>query len=63
LIWERIEDRLKRLSNRISNEDYDAIVKAIAKKIGRPPTKAQRAAIKRKTEKLLNGIVERLTKT
>jgi hypothetical protein len=61
-LWDRIEDRLKRLSNRISDEDRDAIMKALVKKVGKPPTKAQRGALDRKRALLLGDIAESLTK-
>jgi hypothetical protein len=57
-LWDRIEDRLKGLSNRISAKDRDAITKALVKVIGKPPTKAQRAALDRKREAILGDLVE-----
>jgi hypothetical protein len=52
-VWDRVEARLKHLSNRISAEDRDAIMKALVKKIGKPPTKAQRAVFDRERELIL----------
>jgi hypothetical protein len=47
LVWERIEKRLKRLSKRIRAKNRKAIVAALIKKLGKPPTKAQRAKLDR----------------
>jgi hypothetical protein len=46
-LWGRIEKRLKRLGKRISAKDRKAIMVALIKKIGKPPTKAQRAKLDR----------------
>jgi len=61
-LWERIETKLKRLGNRISAEDREAIMKALIKKIGKPPTKAQRAALDRQREQLLGDMADGLAK-
>ena len=62
-LWEHIEERLAGLSNRISPEDHKAIMEALIKKIGRPPTKAQRAKLDRSSrEELLNGLAPALGK-
>jgi hypothetical protein len=55
-VWDRIEDKLKRLGNRISDEDRDAIVKAVIQKIGKPPTKAQRDALDRSREEFMGAL-------
>jgi hypothetical protein len=39
-LWERIEQQLDRVHNRISAEDRKKIEAALIKKIGKPPTKA-----------------------
>lgn len=59
-VWDRIDDRLKRLGNRISDEDRDAIMKALIKKIGKPPTKAQRVVINRNREAILGDLADKL---
>ena len=47
LIWERIEKHLERLGKRIPAKDREAIMAALIEKIGKPPTKAQRAKLDR----------------
>jgi hypothetical protein len=47
-LWERIERRLDKLGKRISDDDRKRIVAALAKKAGKPPTKAERIAAHRK---------------
>ena len=47
LIWEHIERQLKRLGKRIPAKDREAIITALIKKIGKPPTKTQRAKFNR----------------
>jgi hypothetical protein len=59
-LWERIEDQLDRLHNRISPDDRKRIEAILIKKIGKPPTKAQRAALDRKREEFLAGFAERM---
>jgi hypothetical protein len=61
-LWERIEEQLDRLHNRISPEDRKRIEAALIKKIGKPPTKAQRAALDRRREQFLEGFAERMAK-
>jgi hypothetical protein len=51
-LWERIEKRLKRLGKRIPAKDHKGIMAALIKKIGKPPTKAQRAKLDRQRAKL-----------
>jgi hypothetical protein len=55
-LWERIEKQLDRLHNRISAEDRKRIEAALIRKIGKPPTKAQRAALDRRAAKVLAAI-------
>src|SRR5438034_11577610 len=55
-LWERIEKRFKRLGNRISPKDRKRIEAVLIAKIGKPPTKAQRAALDGKRERLLTGM-------
>lgn len=55
LVWERIEKRLKRLSKRIPAKNRQAIVAALIKKIGKPPTKAQRAKLDRQQSNIERG--------
>jgi hypothetical protein len=55
-LWERIEKRFKRPGNRISPKDRKRIEAVLIAKIGKPPTKAQRAALDRKRERLLTGM-------
>ena len=45
LIWERIEKQLERLGKRIPEKDRKAIEAALIGKIGKPPTKTQRAKL------------------
>ena len=45
LIWERIEKQLERLGKRIPEKDRKAIEATLIGKIGKPPTKAQRAKL------------------
>jgi hypothetical protein len=47
LVWEHIEKRLKRLGKRISANDRKAIMAALITKLGKPPTKVQRAKLDR----------------
>ena len=47
LVWERIEKRLKSLSKRIPAKNREAIVAALIKRLGNPPTKAQRRKLNR----------------
>jgi hypothetical protein len=61
-MWERIEQQLARLRSRMSPEDRKRVVASLIKKIGKPPTKAQRAALDRRREKLLTGMTGRLPK-
>ena|SRR6186997_231153 len=46
-VWERIEKQLKRLGKRIPAKDREAITAALIEKLGKPPTKAQRAKLDR----------------
>jgi hypothetical protein len=55
-LWERIESHLDRLANRISADDRKRIEAAFIEKIGRPPTKAQRAALDRQREQVLANL-------
>jgi hypothetical protein len=61
-LWERIEEQLDRLHNRISPEDRQRIEAALIKKIGKPPTKAQRDKLDREREQFFEGFAERLAK-
>jgi hypothetical protein len=47
LVWEHVEKRLKRLGKRITEKDRKAIMAALIEKLGKPPTKAQRAKLDR----------------
>ena len=51
LIWERIEKHLKRLGKRIPAKDRESIIAVLIEKIGKPPTKAQRAKLDRQHAK------------
>jgi hypothetical protein len=62
-LWERIEQQLDRLHNRISAADRKKIEAALIKKIGKPPTKAQRAALDRERERILGSLAESLAKS
>jgi hypothetical protein len=61
-LWERIEQQLARLHNRLSPEDRKRVVAMLVKKIGKPPTKAQRAALDRRRERFLGEMAENLVK-
>src|SRR5262245_65414217 len=52
-LWDRIAERLDSLGNRISREDRKRIEATLIKKIGKPPTKAQRAKLDRQRKQLL----------
>jgi hypothetical protein len=54
-LWDRITERLDRLSNRITPKDRRHIEAILIKKIGRPPTKAQRAKLDRERERILGS--------
>ena len=51
-LWEHIEKQFKRLGKRITAKDREAIMAALIKKIGKPPTKAQRAKLDRQRARL-----------
>jgi hypothetical protein len=55
-LWERIEGQLDRLSNRMSREQRRAIEAALIKKIGKPPTKAQRKAVHRRRKEIFGDL-------
>ena len=55
-IWDAVKTRLERLSNRIMPEDRRRIEAAFVQKIGRPPTKAQRAKLDRKRERTMASL-------
>jgi hypothetical protein len=61
-LWERIEEKFDRLRDRISADDRKRIEKLLITRIGKPPTKAQRAALDRRREKLLTGMTDWLPK-
>jgi hypothetical protein len=52
-LWERIEEQLGRLHKRITPEDRKRIEATLIEKIGKPPTKAQRAELDRKWRELV----------
>jgi hypothetical protein len=51
-VWEHIEKQFKRLGKLIPAKDRQAILAALIKKIGKPPTKAQREKLDRQRAKL-----------
>jgi hypothetical protein len=55
-LWERIAEQLTRLDKLLSPEDREKIKAALVKKIGKPPTKAQRAALDRQREQILGTL-------
>ena len=61
-LWDRIHQRLDRLSDRVSREDRHRIEAMLIKKIGKPPTKAQRAKLDRQRERVLGQFPRRLAK-
>jgi hypothetical protein len=46
-IWERIEEKLRKLGNRISSEEGKHIAAILSEKLGKPPAKEERAAMYR----------------
>jgi hypothetical protein len=52
-LWDRIKERLDDLGDRISREDRRRIEITLIEKIGKPPTKAQRAKLDRERKRLL----------
>jgi len=61
-VWDRIHQRLKRLRNRISREDRRRIETALIEKIGKPPTKAQRAKLDRARKRWLEKLAKSTAK-
>ena len=59
-IWDCIHERLDRLSNRVSPEDRKRIEAALIEKLGKPPTKAQRAALDRQSAGTRESFAKRL---
>ena len=55
-LWERIAEQLDRLHNQLSPADREKIKAALVKKIGKPPTKARRAALDRRRERILGTL-------
>jgi hypothetical protein len=55
-LWEGIAEQLARLDKLLSPEDREKIKAALVKKIGEPPTKAQRAAFDRQREQILGTL-------
>jgi hypothetical protein len=54
-LWQHIEERLRQLGDRISPADLKRIKAALIERIGKPPTKAQRAEVERKRKAWLEG--------
>jgi hypothetical protein len=52
-LWDRIKERLDGLGDRISRDDRRRIELTLIEKIGKPPTKAQRAKLDRERKRLL----------
>ena len=52
-LWDRIKERLDGLGDRISRDDRRRIELTLIEKIGKPPTKAQRAELDRERKRLL----------
>jgi len=61
-LWDNIAERLDSLGNRISREDRKRIEAVLIKKIGKPPTKAQRAKLDRRRKRLLGNLMKRSEK-
>jgi len=57
-IWDHIRQRLDRLRKRISREDRRRIEAALIEKIGKPPTKAQRAELDRARKRWLGKLAK-----
>jgi hypothetical protein len=55
-LWGRIHERLDRLGNQLSPADRRHIEALLIKKIGKPPTKAQRAKLDRQRERTLRNL-------
>ena len=55
-LWDHITERLDHLGNRVSPKDRRGIEAALIKKIGRPPTRAQRARLDRQREQLIGKL-------
>src|SRR5262249_1486879 len=55
-LWQQIEEQLDRLHNRIPAKDRKQIEAVLIKKIGQPPTKAQRAMFERRRKELLESM-------
>ena len=57
-IWDQIRQRLDQLRKRISREDRHRIEAALIEKIGKPPTKAQRAKLDRARKRWLGKLAK-----
>jgi len=57
-LWGRIHERLDRLGNQLSPADRRHIEALLIKKIGKPPTKAQRAKLDRQRERTLRNLLD-----
>ena len=57
-IWDQIRQRLDQLRKRISREDRRRIEAALIEKIGKPPTKAQRAKLDRARKRWLGKLAK-----
>jgi hypothetical protein len=53
-IWDRADERLDRLHNRLSSQERKRIEKDLTKKLGRQPSKAERARQDHKLAEILN---------
>jgi hypothetical protein len=60
-IWDQIRHRLDRLRKRISREDRRRIEAALIDKIGKPPTKIQRAKLDRARKRWLGKLAKSIT--
>jgi hypothetical protein len=57
-VADRIERTLDHLDNRLSPEARRAVEAALIKKIGKPPTKAQREAIHQRAREILGDFAD-----
>jgi len=61
-IWDQIHQRLVRLRKRISREDRRRLEAELSEKIGKPPTKAQRARLDRARKRWLEKLAKSTAK-
>lgn len=57
-MWDGMTERLDRLDNRIAREDRKSIEAALAKRLGPRPTKRQREAAQRRSDRVMRELLE-----